>query len=306
MSCADKSHDRLDILPLSSYVNHLEASTALQRLIPIKASLPSCNLHILWPRRVYSLVLPGSYLPALMFSESSGLFSQLGLANRASVAKDRIWFSDDYIPFSSFITDIFGNEIEVIGVGSVDLPTKTLPKKTGPSSHGVIHLKHVLHVPTIICNIVGRNLGNEYDERWPRGKVPWKFPGLVSYIFDRYNDCVEAYTQSLSEGTSHREIRISGPPVGPRVGHSPFDPMPKKLYAICAYWRYDEEQRLADLLASNQTKLIRSIPLTPAEMVWLKKHFESEYHFLRMHGLSIYNENERGKGRSILRILMYD
>lgn len=194
----------------------------------------------------------------------------------------------------------------MIGVGSVDLPTKTLPKKTGPSSHGVIHLKNVLHVPTILCNVIGRGLRDDYDERRPYSNVPGNFPGLISYIFHRDNECLVAYTQSLGEGTNLREIRISGPPVGPRVGHSPFDPMPKNLYAICPYWYYDEKQKLASLLASNRKKLIRSMPLTKTEMAWLKKHFESEYHFLRMHGLSIYNENERGKGRFILRILMYD
>ncbi|KAG7002436.1 hypothetical protein G7Y79_00027g061280 [Physcia stellaris] len=45
-------------------------------------------------------------------------------------------------------------------------------------------------------------------------------------------------------------------------------------------------------------------PLTAAEKQWLKAHHGDEYHFLREQGLSIYKEEDRAEGRSILRAFM--
>lgn len=62
----------------------------------------------------------------------------------------------------SFFQDRFSSKIETIGIGSVDIPTKTSPTQTGPSSHGTLHLDKVLHFPGAFCNIIGRPVVNDY------------------------------------------------------------------------------------------------------------------------------------------------
>lgn len=56
---------------------------------------------------------------------------------------------------------------------------------------------------------------------------------------------------------------------------------------------------------SSQTQ-IHNPPLTGPEKQWLKAHHKDEYHFLRDYGLSIYKEEDREEGRSIIRALMDD
>ena len=56
---------------------------------------------------------------------------------------------------------------------------------------------------------------------------------------------------------------------------------------------------------SSQTQDANA-PLTKDEKKWLKDNWGGEFHFLQSYGLSIYEEEERAEGRSILRALMED
>ncbi|KAI4277940.1 MAG: hypothetical protein L6R35_006114, partial [Caloplaca aegaea] len=47
-------------------------------------------------------------------------------------------------------------------------------------------------------------------------------------------------------------------------------------------------------------------PLTREEKKWRKDNYRSEFHFLRIHGLSIYKDEDRNEGRHILRAFMHD
>lgn len=47
-------------------------------------------------------------------------------------------------------------------------------------------------------------------------------------------------------------------------------------------------------------------PFTPEEKAWMKTHFGSEFKFLLLYNLKIYNEEDRQEGRAILRALMSD
>ena len=44
--------------------------------------------------------------------------------------------------------------------------------------------------------------------------------------------------------------------------------------------------------------------MTKDEKKWLKDNYGGEFHFLRQHELSIYEEGDRAEGRSILRAFM--
>ena len=47
-------------------------------------------------------------------------------------------------------------------------------------------------------------------------------------------------------------------------------------------------------------------PLTQVEKKWLKDNYGGEFHFLREHGLSIYKEEDREEGRTIVRAMMQE
>ncbi|KAL5366367.1 hypothetical protein BJX96DRAFT_31768 [Aspergillus floccosus] len=225
------------------------------------------------------------------------------------VAKDRSWFGDDYIPFESFVQNMFGGTVPVIGIGSVDLPTKTSPTKTGPRSHGILRLKNVLHAPSLFCNIIGRPILDDYMVECGTPKDPSGSSGSVTR---RYDGRTVAYFKPQIGQVRLWEVRLSGPPVGPRVGRSPFKA--SGHYALHAFWPDSERQRFADLQTSARrvhtaVGYISRVPnwsstSTPAEKAWLKTHWGNEYRFLLSHGLSIYKNEDREEGRAILRALM--
>ncbi|CEI61910.1 hypothetical protein FVEN_g2960 [Fusarium venenatum] len=62
------------------------------------------------------------------------------------VAKDRSWFGDDYVSIDSAINN---GATQVVGIGTVELPTETFPHGNNPGSHGILRLKNVLHAPDI-------------------------------------------------------------------------------------------------------------------------------------------------------------
>ena len=47
-------------------------------------------------------------------------------------------------------------------------------------------------------------------------------------------------------------------------------------------------------------------PYTDEEKAWLKQHFKTEFHFLRQHGLSIYKDEDREEGKTLLRSFIAD
>lgn len=217
------------------------------------------------------------------------------------VAKDRCWFGDDYTPLVSFFTDMVGNSIEVVGIGTVDLPTKISPTRTGPSSHGILHLKKVLHAPSIICNIIGQPILDDYNILTSFSESSLGRSGSITNLSDGRS---VAYFKPLNRDTWFFQVRLSGPPVGPKVGPSPFNS--SKNYMIHAFWPESERQRFAALQASRQIPATASGPLTSAEKTWLKTHYRTEFNFLRVHGLSIFKDEDREEGRTILRAIMSD
>jgi hypothetical protein len=92
------------------------------------------------------------------------------------------------------------------------------------------------------------------------------------------------------------EVRLSGPPVGPRVGPSPFNA--SALYALLVFWPESESERFAALQASTPRfktaigAVVRiaqsSRTTTQAEKAWIKAKFGNEFRFLMVYGLSIY------------------
>ncbi|KAJ8107559.1 hypothetical protein OPT61_g8779 [Boeremia exigua] len=100
------------------------------------------------------------------------------------VAKDRGWFKT-YTPFDSALQhSIFTSpgDLPVLGIGSVEIPTKRSPNRSGVSSHASLHLKQVLHVPGFICNVIGSPL---YDSEGYDVVIGGRGPTSRGVIKDR-------------------------------------------------------------------------------------------------------------------------
>ncbi|KAF7552747.1 hypothetical protein G7046_g7313 [Stylonectria norvegica] len=218
----------------------------------------------------------------------------------AHVAKDKIWFGSDYIPFETEITDRFGGRVRAIGVGTVELPTKRSPnpKARGSAAHAIVRLKNVLHVPTLICNIIGNPILQDYEVDMGYGSGPNSTAGEITELDTGRR---VAY---FKPGERFWQPRISGPPIGPRLGPSAFKPDDE--YMIHALWLPGEEERLRAIRAAKPAGSSGEPPLTAAEKEFLKMHYVDEYKFLQVYGLSIYKDEDRAEGRAMLRGFIRD
>ena len=71
-------------------------------------------------------------------------------------------------------------------------------------------------------------------------------------------------------------------------------------------WAQAKLQTSHQAAAAEESKVADEPPYTAAEKAWLKTHYGGEFHFLRLHALSIYEEDERAEDRAIVRSLISD
>lgn len=196
-------------------------------------------------------------------------------------------------PFSS-------QEIPVSGVGVVNLPVKRSPNFKGPDAHHVLRLIDVLYVPSSVCNIVGSPILD---------LVASTSFGATENSNGSMNDASGKPVAYFSPNSERFCLRLSGPPVGPRLGRSNFKPDTAYLLRITwpaserARWQAHGQQTKAD---TEKRQWAGEQPYTSEEKEWLKKHYEGEFKFLMVHQLSIYNEEDRAEGRAIMRALARD
>jgi hypothetical protein len=186
--------------------------------------------------------------------------------------------------------DTAGHKTAVVGIGTVQLPTRTLPNEIEPGSQETLCLKKVLHAPSSPCNIIGHPLLKDHHIAFTDG------PGLVTSLDDG-----RPVAQFEKSGHLY-QILLASPPEGPEVGPSPLNP--SETYSIDAFWPDEEQERFAALEPSPPPRLSAVTPLTDDEQAWLKEHFETEFQFLMAHSLNIYKEEDRQEGRAILRAVM--
>jgi hypothetical protein len=185
--------------------------------------------------------------------------------------------------------------LRVVGIGTVELPVKRSPRATGLGAHGILRLHNVLHIPALICNVIGRPIDKEYlvclapVSPNHRGTISDKQGTKFAY----FDPCAKLC-----------QVRLSGPPIGPRVGPKPFDP--SKAFFINVVWPDSEREKWKAWQERQASQASRTGSLSDKEKKWLKEHYKGEYYFLRSHGLSIYKIEDREEGRRILRIMMTD
>ncbi|OAA53594.1 hypothetical protein SPI_09301 [Niveomyces insectorum RCEF 264] len=207
-----------------------------------------------------------------------------------------------------------GSTVNVMGIGTVDLPTKLPPGKPGSALHGILRLEHVLHIPGNFCNV----FGSDHDDRY-RFEMPSHKSDVMEPVIDRTTGRSVA---CLKRGSPFVEICLSEPPIGPRVGASPFQR--NGHYMLGLDWPTTERTRIMAQLAADggggaparrqgragvtnpaatgtRKTALFSPPLTATEKRWLDEEFDGEFTFLRTQGLSIHNEEDRDEGRRIVR-----
>lgn len=104
-------------------------------------------------------------------------------------------------------------------------------------------------------------------------------------------------------------FKLSDPPFGPAV--RPSQMQSGQNYVMSTHWPDDEMRRWNELkerinqLNSHAPEPDDGAgPYSSAEKEWLRRCYESEFKFLRIYGLSIYDEDDREQGRRIVRAMM--
>lgn len=125
----------------------------------------------------------------------------------------------------------------VEGIGSVELPVKRSPSSSGRNGHTTLHLTTVLHIPQAICNVLGQPIAREY-------KLDTNLTDpLMSPIRDQQGRSLAYFRKAC--GGQQLALRLSGPPVGPKVGPSPLAALGTENVSVKAVWPATERQRWA-------------------------------------------------------------
>ena len=231
------------------------------------------------------------------------------------VANHRGWFTK-YTAFKTHIETGFsgGQSVEVEGIGDVELTTKTHSTRSGSQYQHTLVLHDVLYAPSVVCNILGGPI---------LGAHSVEIGGTVSKVTHKQTGaCI-----GLLDLNKLYRLRLRGQ----RSDQTSLDP--GHVYLIRANWPPSEEalweafQRKqlhdsarkshgtlnGDRATLTQTSVKHpqsqgsNAQLTGSEKSWLKDNYGGEFDFLRAHGLSIYKDEHREEGRSILRAMMaYD
>ncbi|KAJ6257244.1 hypothetical protein Dda_8133 [Drechslerella dactyloides] len=213
-----------------------------------------------------------------------------GSGSNVHGAADISWFTS-YTAFPSKTT----SGLDVLGVGTVKLKVKC--DLSGTLNE--IELQDVLHVPSMICNLVG----NPVIEQIGGFQIGGFGREIGGKIVDESGKCEALlskpsplYMLTLSDNTP---------------GRTTLDPAGHYWINVC--WADEERARFKALTGQNQPaesheakgkEISGDLPLTQEEEQWLKKHWGGEFHFLMAYGWKIYNEEDREDGRKLMRAFM--
>jgi hypothetical protein len=207
------------------------------------------------------------------------------------VANDRAWFTA-YAPYRTKLAAMPGAEpsVEVHGIGTVVLPTRTYHEGKSHKPSSEITLHQVLYVPQNPVNIFATC--REPDLHIQFG------PEKVASITRRGSNKVL--------GLTVRSNLIKLWLKGQTQDQSSLDP--NGLYYFHATWPDSEVAKFIDHVAQLRKQpssaAYQTPPYTQEEHDFLAKHYGGEFKFLMTFGLKIHSEEDRDEGRSILRAMM--
>lgn len=130
------------------------------------------------------------------------------------------------------ISSVLEDGSRVVGIGTVDLPTKRTPSSSGVDGNTTVRLTNVAHVPGVICNILGLPVLGEY-------KFSTDFRNPSNGSIQDKDDQPLAYFRKSSP-TGLLAVCLSDPPFGPKVGPSS---LTGGSYYINASWSNAEQQK---------------------------------------------------------------
>ncbi|KAL6404993.1 hypothetical protein AUP68_11833 [Ilyonectria robusta] len=198
--------------------------------------------------------------------------------------------------------------MKVVGVGSVTLPVKTSPDKIGEKSHGKLVLKNVLHIPSSVCNIIGSPILDDYNLDTKTSEAS------MGTIMDLDGKAM-AYFKPARQ-SQRFEVRLSGPPIGPRLGPSPFDP--SGHYFIHARWpesekaRFDAFQRAPPSVRSNDVEMkdnpgdhLAASLFDEKELTWIESNWGDPHNFMMSYGLRFYKDEDCLEAKRLVQALMH-
>ena len=248
------------------------------------------------------------------------------------VTNKRGWFKT-FHHFGSYINPTTAvddaNKVDTEGIGDVELAVKTHPTRNGRIAQGILLLRDVLYAPAVLCNILGcpilqdctLTLGSQEPNRLRDRHTGVTVALLDSPSLWRLRLRGQSPTQtSLDPGGAYVIGAIW--PISQRIlwhifklGNMPSsaprpEAMSKPEQATTS--NKDLVVKAKPEAGANKDRTVFAMaatkpvlpPLTPEEKAWLKTNFRSEYHFLLMYHLSIYKDEDRAEGRSILKALM--
>ncbi|KAH7411621.1 hypothetical protein DE146DRAFT_771161 [Phaeosphaeria sp. MPI-PUGE-AT-0046c] len=261
-------------------------------------------------------------------------------------AKDRGWFKS-YTPFSSSvdvsspIVSASSHPIPVLGIGTVEIPTKRSPNISGASAHGNLLLHEVLHVPDLVCNIIGQPLMT-IDGCSIRMEVNKKSKGA---IIDGQSKNV-AYFDPKSPLFA---IKLRHPPNGPKLGESML--RDGTTYMLSFRWGASEKRKWQAFKAENETfgsagennerfreegramagpstneeetsnttefedpededeesdfeGHLADFNFTAHQLEWIAKHYGNSGHFMKCLGLNFFKEEDIEEAKVTVEVMM--
>ncbi|VUC29824.1 unnamed protein product [Clonostachys rosea] len=239
----------------------------------------------------------------------------LSTGTNIHVAKDRSWFADDYTPVQSFVQSHVGGRLPVIGIGTVNLPTKVAANKTGPTSHGTMRLENVLHAPSALCNIVGTPVFDSYHAELSLSRRVFKDPATGRQV------------AFCKPDTPLYEIRLSDPPIGPKLRWIKGDYGSSVNFMLSYGLKFykdedcEEAQAIADALTMDDSDdsdidltdsehsyqdpvLETNYLFSPKQVQWLEGKYCTTENFLRAEDLSPLDgagcEDARTRARALM------
>lgn len=184
----------------------------------------------------------------------------------------------------------------MLGIGTVQLTVKAVPDSFTVYGTSVIELNNVLHVPSAVCNVLGRSLASMYQINIGGSSLE---SGLHSKGGLTLNGTQIAYFSRTSRNIPLLAVL---PPKGSQFGPTLFDD------AVTSYtWPNEERVRWQTTQLKAAFKYAtpqQEEPYTFKELEWVDEQWGTEFRFLALYKLEVTDEGDRSEGRRIARALM--
>ncbi|KAF2868399.1 hypothetical protein BDV95DRAFT_128174 [Massariosphaeria phaeospora] len=234
------------------------------------------------------------------------------------LCKDRGWFTD-YIPFHSFVmstnakNSVFIGDEErqwVAGIGTVALPVKKSPGRTGSGTNVHLVLHNVVHCPSLICNVFSNAAasGQGYSiDLTETGKTRGKITDTEGHTMAHFGP-----------NKAYHQILLSGHTPGPLVenrflmsGLMAVVHWPPREYVRLKAYKQGHPVSPPNLSLSTrnleikyyESKKFKEIGMPYAEYVKsrVQPYKRDVYHLLRDRELNLFKEDDRAKARAVIR-----